>query len=161
MTINFEMFPNVRKIDDIAKNILEKRYFHKGEKKFSEVAQRIVDYIIPDFSEEDKKLIFDMLNNRYFLPNSPCIVNAGKPNSGLSGCYVVDFEDTIEDIYKTKLDFALIARKGGGAGTTLSKIRPENSPVSGSTHGYAGGPIKFANTISEDMKALTQAGLTQ
>ena len=61
-------------------------------------------------------------------------------------------------IFKTKLDFALIARKGGGCGTSLSKIRPEGETVHGSTHGYAGGPIKFANTISHDADALTQAG---
>ena len=159
MTVNYEMFPNVRKIDDVAKNILEKRYFHKGEKKFSEVAQRIVDYVIPDYSAEDKQLVYDMIMNRYFLPNSPTIVNSGKSNSGLSACFVVDFNDTIEEIYKTKFDFAQIARKGGGCGTTLSRIRPENSLVAGSTHGYAGGPIKFANTISVDMKALTQSAL--
>jgi ribonucleoside-diphosphate reductase alpha chain len=76
----------------------------------------------------------------------------------LNACFVVDFPDTIEGIYKTKLDFAYIARKGGGCGTSLSKLRPENSPVSGSTHGYAGGPIKFADTISHDMDALTQSG---
>jgi ribonucleoside-diphosphate reductase alpha chain len=71
---------------------------------------------------------------------------------------VVDFPDTIEGIFKTKLDFALVARKGGGCGTSLSKIRPEGETVHGSTHGYAGGPLKFANTISHDADAMTQAG---
>jgi ribonucleoside-diphosphate reductase alpha chain len=70
----------------------------------------------------------------------------------------VDFPDTIEGIYKTKLDFALIARKGGGCGTSLSKIRPEGAKVAGSTHGYAGGGVKFADTISHDADALTQSG---
>jgi ribonucleoside-diphosphate reductase alpha chain len=95
--------------------------------------------------------------NRYFIPNSPCLVNSGK-QGGKMACFVVDFKDTIEDIYKTKLDFALIARKGGGCGTTLTKIRPKNSTVNGSSHGYAGGPIAFADTISHDMEALTQSG---
>lgn len=99
-----------------------------------------------------------MMLNGYFIPNSPCLVNAGKPNSGLCACFVVDFPDTIEGIYKTKLDFALIARKGGGCGTSLSKIRPEGAKVAGSTHGYAGGGVKFADTISHDADALTQAG---
>jgi ribonucleoside-diphosphate reductase alpha chain len=85
-------------------------------------------------------------------------VNAGKPGAGLAACFVVDFPDTIEGIYKTKLDFALIARKGGGCGTSLTKIRPEGSKVAGSTHGYAGGGVKFADTISHDADALTQSG---
>jgi ribonucleoside-diphosphate reductase alpha chain len=87
-------------------------------------------------------------------------VNAGKPGAGLAACFVVDFPDTIEGIYKTKLDFALIARKGGGCGTSLTKIRPEGAKVAGSTHGYAGGGVKFADTISHDADALTQAGLS-
>jgi ribonucleoside-diphosphate reductase alpha chain len=101
-----------------------------------------------------------MMLNGYFIPNSPCLVNAGKPQAGLAACFVVDFPDTIEGIYKTKLDFALIARKGGGCGTSLSKIRPEGAKVAGSTHGYAGGGVKFADTISHDADALTQAGLS-
>ena len=76
-------------------------------------------------------------------------------------CFVLPFEDTIEDIYQTKKNFALIARKGGGCGTTLSDIRPEGSKVHGSSHGYAGGPIKFADTISHDMHALTQSGFRE
>lgn len=99
--------------------------------------------------------------NTYFIPNSPCLVNAGKPNAGLAACFVVDFPDNIEGIYKTKLDFALIARKGGGCGTSLSRIRPEGAKVAGSTHGYAGGGVKFADTISHDADALTQAGFRQ
>jgi len=87
------------------------------------------------------------------------LVNSGKnKHAGLSACFVVPFEDTIEDIYKTKLDFALIARKGGGCGTTLSNLRPEGDIVNGSTHGFAGGAVKFADTISHDMDAITQSG---
>jgi ribonucleoside-diphosphate reductase alpha chain len=99
-----------------------------------------------------------MIKNRYFLPNSPCIVNSGKKSGGLAACFVVDFPDSLEGIYKTKLDFALIAKKGGGCGTTLSKLRPEGEKVNGGTHGHAGGPIKFYNTISHDMDAMTQGG---
>jgi ribonucleoside-diphosphate reductase alpha chain len=151
-------FKKINDIDDVALNILRQRYFREGETTWEQVAKRVVDWVMPPEYPEQKEEVLEMISNRYMIPNSPCLVNAGTPNSGLSACFVVDFKDTIEDIYKTKLDFALIARKGGGCGTTLSKIRPEGSMVNGSTHGYAGGPIKFANTISHDMEALTQAG---
>lgn len=154
-----ELFKQKRPISKTAKNILKKRYFHDGETRWEQVADRVVDNIIPHFDEVRKETIRQMIRNTYFVPNSPCLVNSGKSGGGLSACFVVDFPDTIEGIYKTKLDFALIARKGGGCGTSLSKIRPEGSPVAGSTHGYAGGPIKFADTISHDAEALTQAGL--
>src|SRR5690606_5216065 len=109
------------RLTEMAKNILRKRYFSKGETKWKQIPRRMVDSICLWWEEEDKSDMFDMMYHRYFLPNSPTIVNAGKErHAGLSACYVVPFEDTIEGIYKTKLDFALIARKGGGCGTTLS-----------------------------------------
>jgi ribonucleoside-diphosphate reductase alpha chain len=153
-----DLFPNVRPISNVAMNILKKRYFSEGKTTWDDVANRVTNFVLDNADEEQKETTRQMILNRYFIPNSPCLVNAGKPNTGLCACFVVDFPDTIEGIYKTKLDFALIARKGGGCGTTLSKIRPEGSKVNGSTHGFAGGPVKFADTISHDAEALTQAG---
>lgn len=153
-----ELFPKKRAISKVAQNILKKRYFSANESSWNDVVNRVVEWVVPHFNENDKELTRQMIANTYFIPNSPCLVNSGKPNGGLAACFVVEFPDTIEGIYKTKLDFALIARKGGGCGTSLSQIRPEGATVAGSTHGYAGGPLKFADTISHDADALTQAG---
>lgn len=152
------LFPEVREISKTAMNILQKRYFSEGETTWEDIVNRVIDYVLVNSINEDKELTRQIIKNRYFIPNSPCLVNAGKKNTGLCACFVVDFPDTIEGIYKTKLDFALIARKGGGCGTSLTKIRPEGSKVAGSTHGYAGGGVKFADTISHDADALTQSG---
>jgi len=150
-------FPEIRKISKTAIQILQKRYFDNGEKGWEELVDRVIEFVVPNY--KDKELIREMILNAYFIPNSPCLVNAGKKShAGLNACFVVDFPDNIEGIFKTKLDFALIARKGGGCGTTLSKIRPEGNTVAGSTHGWAGGPVKFADTISHDADALTQSG---
>lgn len=154
-----ELFGPKRPISKTAKNILKKRYYSPGEEKWEDVAKRVVDWVYPKEKYPDKHdSMQNLIKNTYFVPNSPCLVNAGKKNGGLNACFVVDFPDTIEGIFKTKLDFALIARKGGGCGTSLTKIRPEGETVAGSTHGYAGGPIKFADTISHDADAMTQAG---
>ena len=155
MTSNFT--PQSR-LTDVAKNILRKRYFLEGEGKWWQVAKRVINHVCHDWNENERNVMYDIIYNRYFIPNSPTLVNSGKSSNGLSACFVLPFEDSIEDIYKTKLDFAHIARKGGGCGTTLSNIRPKGDPVSGSTHGYAGGPIAFANTISHDMDVISQAG---
>lgn len=154
------MFEPIREISSVAQNILKKRYFREGETTWEQLVDRVIKWIYPDYDEENADHYYtkQMILNTYFVPNSPCLVNSGKENSGLLACFVVDFPDTIEGIYKTKLDFALIARKGGGCGTSLEKIRPEGAKVNGSSHGYAGGPIKFADTICHDADALTQAG---
>lgn len=155
------LFPQKNEVDDIAMNILQKRYFAEGESKWEDVVARVIDYVIKDDKDDTKNATYQMILNRYFIPNSPTLVNAGKKGSGLSACFVVDFNDSIEEIYKTKLDFALIARKGGGCGTTLSKLRPMNAKVNGSTHGYAGGPVKFFDSICHDMEVLTQSGFRE
>lgn len=156
------MFQRVREISDVAQNILKKRYFAPGESSWEELVNRVCsENTVLYFTEDERNAFKEMLLNTYFVPNSPCLVNSGKENAGKMACFVLDFKDTIEEIYKTKLGFAQVARKGGGCGTTLSKIRPKGSIVNGSAHGYAGGPIKFADTISHDMSALTQAGFRE
>lgn len=156
------MFEQVREMSEVGKNILKKRYFAVGETTWEEVVNRVIGYVLSDCKDREQvELTRKMMLNTYFIPNSPCLVNSGKKNGGLAACFVVDFPDTIEGIYQTKLDFALIAKKGGGAGTTLSKLRPKGSPVEGSAHGYSGGPVDFFDTICHDMEVITQAGFRQ
>jgi len=151
-------FEHKRALSKTATQILQKRYYSEGEKEWKDIVDRVINNVLKKAPKQQKEETRQMMLETYFVPNSPCLVNAGKKDAGLAACFVVDFPDTIEGIYKTKLDFALIARKGGGCGTSLSKIRPEGSKVARSTHGYAGGGIKFADTISHDADALTQAG---
>ena len=151
-------FENVRPLSATAKQILNKRYLWENEKTWDDLVERVVNYIVPKDSP-DFEPTKEMIMHRYFVPNSPCLVNAGKEGAGLSACYVVSFEDTIEDILKTIGDFVYVARKGGGCGTTLSNLRPKGSNVKKSTHGYAGGPVAFANVISEFMAVISQGGL--
>jgi len=153
------MFKEVRPISDTAMKILRKRYFAEGENEWKDVVKRVVDHVVGNNDDEQYQLTYDMIQNRYFIPNSPCLANSGLQNGGLLACFTLDFPDNIEGIYKTKLDFALIARKGGGCGITLSKIRPKGSKVKGSTHSHAGGPVAFANTICHDMEVVSQNGL--
>lgn len=156
------VFEPVNELSDMAWNILKKRYFQPGEATWEQLSRRVINNVWyrEEFSK-DRTSALRMLENRYFIPNSPTLVNAGSRNGGMIACFVVDFPDTIEGIYKTKLDFALIAKKGGGCGTSLTKIRPKNSPVAGSTHGYAGGAIAFFDTICYDMTAMTQSGFRE
>ena len=149
-------FSKKRAISTTGKYILKQRYFHEGETTWDEVANRVTDYVMR--YSKNKEEFREMLLNTYFVPNSPALVNSGLEGGGLSACFVVDFKDSTDDIIETKGNFFHIARKGGGCGTTLSKLRPEGSAVGHSAHKYAGGPIKFADTISYDMDAITQGG---
>lgn len=73
-----ELFPPVKEIDSVAMNILKKRYFARDETTWEQVANRVNDWIMGADETDDKYLMRQLLVNRYFIPNSPCLVNAGK-----------------------------------------------------------------------------------
>ncbi len=69
------------------------------------------------------------MSAREFVPNTPCLVNAGKPNGQLAACFVLDVPDSIAGIMKTATDAAIIHQTGGGTGFTFEKLRPSGSMV--------------------------------
>ena len=95
---------------------------------------------------------------REFVPNTPCLVNAGKPNGQLAACFVLDVPDSIAGIMKTATDAAIIHQTGGGTGFTFEKLRPSGSMVR-STHGVASGPVSFMNIFNTTTDTVKQGGV--
>jgi len=151
--------------------VLEKRYLKKDKKgkvietpkeMFRRVASNIAS---PDraYGKSSKQVkqsedeFYQIMSKLEFLPNSPTLMNAGTPLQQLSACFVLSVDDSINSIYETIKQGALIHKSGGGTGFSFSKIRPKGSLV-GTTSGVASGPVSFMKVFNASTEAIKQGG---
>jgi ribonucleoside-diphosphate reductase alpha chain len=151
-----------------AKRVIGKRYSLKDVKgasleEWSDIVARVVAHVSVAETDADKRDEFfntmsEIMLAREFVPNTPCLVNSGKPNGQLAACFVLDVPDSIAGIMKTATDAAIIHQTGGGTGFTFEKLRPSGAMVS-STHGVASGPVSFMNIFNTTTDTVKQGGV--
>src|SRR5256714_1238470 len=151
-----------------ARRVISKRYSLKDAKgnsleEWSDIVARVVAHVAVAETDPAQRDLFyhamtDIMSAREFVPNTPCLVNSGKPNGQLAACFVLDVPDSIAGIMKTATDAAIIHQTGGGTGFTFEKLRPSGSMVS-STHGVASGPVSFMNIFNTTTDTVKQGGV--
>jgi ribonucleoside-diphosphate reductase alpha chain len=158
-----------------ARTVLEKRYLVKDqtgkpteqpEEMFWRVATTVADadrrYGASDGAVQTvSEDFYRLMTERRFEPNSPTLMNAGRPLGQLSACFVLPVADALangkDGIYDTLKAMAIIHQSGGGTGFGFSRIRPKGSMVR-STTGVASGPVSFMQLYDASTDAVKQGG---
>ena len=151
-----------------ARRVISKRYSLKDEhgrprEEWPEICHRVVDAVAlaetdPARRAEFQEAMLDLMLERRFVPNTPCLVNAGKPKGQLAACFVLPVRDDLSQIMDHARWCALVHQSGGGTGMSYELLRPAGASVGGG-RGIASGPVSFMEIVNTMTETVKQGGV--
>ena len=148
-------------IDYFGFKTLEKSYLMRLNGKIEERPQHMwmrVSIGIHGANLPKVKETYDMMSQKYFTHATPTLFNAGTPRQQLSSCYLIAMEDdSIDGIYNTLKDCALISKYSGGIGLHIHNIRAKDSHIKG-TNGKTDGIVPMLRVYNNTARYVNQSG---
>ncbi|HET7499531.1 MAG TPA: ribonucleotide reductase N-terminal alpha domain-containing protein [Kofleriaceae bacterium] len=157
-------------LTDNALAVLRARYLAREDRVvvetpdqlFSRVARHISEAeaamgATPDEIARARATFERMMSSLEFLPNSPTLMNAGRPLGQLAACFVVPVDDSTTGVFEAVRWAAEIQKTGGGTGFSFSRLRPAGDRVA-STGGTASGPVALMQVFNVATEAIKQGG---
>ncbi|MEW6736466.1 MAG: ribonucleotide reductase N-terminal alpha domain-containing protein, partial [Acidobacteriota bacterium] len=157
-----------RELSINTQKVVAKRYSLKDRdgnalEDWETITRRVVGAVAKAESDaQERQRFYDnayqMMLDRKFIPNTPCLVNAGKSDGQLAACFVMEVPDSLYGILEAAKGAGIIHKTGGGTGFTFEKLRPAGAVVA-STHGVASGPVSFMNIFNTMTETVKQGGV--
>lgn len=106
------------------------------------------------------KKFYDLLSQLEVTMATPTLANARKPYHQLSSCFIDTVPDSLEGIYRSLDNFAMVSKFGGGMGMYFGKVRAAGGDIRG-FKGVAGGVIRWMKLVNDTAVAVDQLGMRQ
>jgi ribonucleotide reductase alpha subunit/predicted RNA-binding Zn-ribbon protein involved in translation (DUF1610 family) len=130
---------------DIVENILKERYYQPGETCWGDIAKRVANFVGSDETERGE--FYKVINDKLFIPNSPCLMNAGAKEALMSACFSIGIDDDLGSIFDAVKRGALLMKAGAGVGYDFSTLRPKDALIRNG-QGTASGVVSFMKVFN-------------
>jgi ribonucleoside-diphosphate reductase alpha subunit len=148
-------------IDYFGFKTLERAYLLRRDGKILERPQYMWMRVAIGIHSDDLALVketYDLLSTKQFTHATPTLFNAGTKRPQLSSCYLLGMQDdSIEGIYDTLKDCALISKWAGGIGIHIHNIRARGTKING-TNGTSNGIVPMLKPFNETARYVDQGG---
>ncbi|MBN1500118.1 MAG: adenosylcobalamin-dependent ribonucleoside-diphosphate reductase [Spirochaetes bacterium] len=145
----------------ISEEIFRSKYMLHGENSVEEVFEKIADEIASAETSNREKIksdFYESMISGKLIPAGRILANA-RPGSNMknyNNCFTIDIEDSMEGIFDSLKEDAMISKMGGGVGFDISKLRPKNSNLS--MGGESSGVISFLRIFDQSAKTIMTGG---
>ncbi len=140
---------------------LERAYLMRINGKIIERPQHMIMRVALGIHKKDIKeaiKTYDFMSEKYFTHATPTLFNSGTPRPQLSSCFLLSMkDDSIQGIFSTLKDCALISKWAGGIGLHIHNIRAKNSQIRG-TNGISNGIVPMLRVFNNTARYVDQGG---